>query len=265
MSKEDFFQLCDDLIDRKNKNKNTKFTQLADYLFRNCCLEIKNRVFYFTELEFYYESENHQDKFRHNATQQQTRGEIYWHKSGIDITIGKAEKNIYGGVLIRGIKEEKNNGGWKYTTGPCNLVSKIILPAIDINNAVYYGRQKLLPGQRRITNADKEFQSKKIQLRFNHGVKEKFTFNMLQSCRVGLNKGKFSETENPQLKDFIYRPYRYIIDTDQARLFEEKEKMSFISAVLGLIPNKKQEETYLKLAANRDSYDWKELGNYYVK
>lgn len=68
MSKEDFFQLCDDLIDRKNKN--TKFTQLADYLFRNCCLEIKNRVFYFTELEFYYESENHQDKFRHNATQQ---------------------------------------------------------------------------------------------------------------------------------------------------------------------------------------------------
>ena len=255
---ETFSKLCDDLPQRKNAFD--KFNALAAYLFENCCLKVlpENREFYFTELEFYYESPEHPDKFRHNSALQGGRGEIYWHRSGIDITIGDGEKNIFGGVLVRGIKERKQDGSWEYKTGPLKLVSDFILPSLGIKNAVYAGRQKLVPGIRRINPASEELVQQKDRLIFAC-VGAGLPCDIWQSFRVGLNKKKFSSAA-----DFIYRPYRYRIDidNDKSPLLKDKEKMCFISAALGLAAARDRQDSYLQLAHQRG---WNELEKYYLK
>lgn len=260
---EAFNKLCDDLPQRKNAFD--KFNALAAYLFGNCCLKVlpENREFYFTELEFYYESPEHPDKFRHDSCLQGGRGEIYWHKSGIDITIGDGEKNIFGGVLVRGIKERKQDGSWEYKTGPRKLVSESILPALGISNAVYAGRQKLLPGTRRINPTSEELVQQKDRLIFAC-VGAGLPCDIWQGYRVGLNKGKFLAGEKSQLTDFIYRPYRYRIDidNDKSPLLKDKEKMCFISAALGLAAARDRQDSYLQLAHQRG---WNELEKYYLK
>jgi len=197
-----FDTLCNELEERTDTN--TKFDELAEYLFNQCYLETSTKPtkkFYFTEIEFYYESDNHPDKFRHNNDCQKERGTIYWHRSGIDITIGNGEK-IKGGILIRGIKGDN-------TEGPCKLLSNAILPALGICN-VRYGQGGT------ITYRSAELKNKKDLLKFKSDIDTNFDFkiekNIRKNLRKGLGKGcNFSKEEETLKEDFRNKKYNYSV------------------------------------------------------
>lgn len=199
--------LCDEL--EKTENSDTKFDELAEYIFNHCCLEVENskNIFHFSDIEFYYESPNHQDKFRHNADEQISRGEIYWHPSGIDITIGNGEE-IKGGILIRGILEMPS----QKPTGPQNILSYVILPAIGINNTRYGRGGSLKQGfSKRIFCKSPELEKVKHKLKFKLDINNNFNFEISKSARIGLDKGHFLDTEENYRKDFKNRKYRYFL------------------------------------------------------
>lgn len=96
------------------------FERIANDLMNNWLLKIESKIYRFTEIEFYYKSESHNDPYTHGHALQKEKEKWYFHGSGIDITFGTNE--TYGGILIRGIYNfEKKN----YIYGPLNCVTEI--------------------------------------------------------------------------------------------------------------------------------------------
>ncbi|RHZ78522.1 hypothetical protein Glove_162g82 [Diversispora epigaea] len=113
------------------------FKELASFLILNTRLHIpQNRIFTFVELEFYLKDEknDHCDSYTHGHEQQLTAGEWYFHhvgkvgyrggsRKGVDITFGSRDRNIYGGILVRSIKDYWSN---QIVEGPCLVVETIL-------------------------------------------------------------------------------------------------------------------------------------------
>ena len=216
-----------------------RFTKLAEYLFFQCHLQVKGRKFYFTELEFYVEYSQHSDKFRHNANEQLQDGAFYFHPSGMDITCGNG-KDVYGGVLIRGIKDEQDN----WYNKPVCLLNDAILPI-------------LLP-------VPEEYSVKKhsqllqqfVELKNNEIRKVK----MYQGPRHNLVKGRFPASEEDLRQEFKWAPYRYIIDVNvKEHTYASKEKFDFASAML----NPNDTEEFQKCI--QKAREWVDLYAYYEK
>jgi len=100
------------------------FDKIADWLFNRVVLCVDNESFRFIEIEFYYYSDKHPDTYTYRKKEQLEHGRWYDHSSGIDLTFGD-EKSNYGGVLIRGIKNLKNE---KYISKPL-IIKEIITKA----------------------------------------------------------------------------------------------------------------------------------------
>ncbi len=94
-------------------NVEGSFDKIAKSLLLNTLVKINNESYTLTEIEFYY---FHKDIHEDSYTHKHDKGEGVWrfHNSGIDITLGSSSL-CYGGVLIRGIK---NNSNGKFTNGP---------------------------------------------------------------------------------------------------------------------------------------------------
>lgn len=92
---------------------NPNFDELAEFLFNKSKIVIDNISYNFAEIEIYFATINDKgeidepirDIFCHCAHEQTKTCNLYFHYSGVDITIGN---NIcFGGILIRGV--ESNN------------------------------------------------------------------------------------------------------------------------------------------------------------
>ncbi|CAG8694694.1 6825_t:CDS:1, partial [Acaulospora morrowiae] len=113
------------------------FKKIANFLLFNTRLLLpKNQVFTFLEIEFYLrdETHDHDDPYSHGHEHQLTSGEWYFHhvgkvgyrggtRKGVDITFGSRDRNIYGGILIRSIRNDTNN---QVIEGPSLVVDKIL-------------------------------------------------------------------------------------------------------------------------------------------
>lgn len=123
---------------KNNKNnEHTAMIEMADYIFKNCCLQAGDTPYWFTEIEFYYYAPNHRDPFckRNPIKPQDTKfpevasDKLFFHYSGVDISFDSPEldkmKRQYGGILIRGIKNPDEKGA---VSGPlkvlCHLLNK---------------------------------------------------------------------------------------------------------------------------------------------
>lgn len=107
-------------------NSNTIFKKIASILINEYKIVIADKEFFIAELEFYYYSKNHPDPYTHKHDLQKNFGTFYVHPKdgnygGIDLTLGDVDKDIYCGVLIRGLKDKDNN----FISGP-NSVKKEI-------------------------------------------------------------------------------------------------------------------------------------------
>lgn len=101
-----------------------QFHTIANNLILNHELVVNDARFNFTEIEFYYNSDNHKDEFTHDHSMK--AGRWRFHNSGFDITL-KGE-NGHGGILIRGVErvnkikdDEKDN----FINGPRKVIFEI--------------------------------------------------------------------------------------------------------------------------------------------
>ena len=105
---------------KNNKNPFDDFAKIAGDLMNNNVLIVHDVYYRFTSLEFYYHHNDHQDCYSHQHPNQKTSGQWYLHGSGLDITFGGT--NIYGGILIRGIKNLQEQ---TYINGPILCVQEL--------------------------------------------------------------------------------------------------------------------------------------------
>lgn len=116
----------------KCKSIEQKIKLLGKYLLRNIKLVIDNDEYSLEEIEFYYFSKDHPDKYTHKDNDQLTNKMWYFHKykngtyksgtyKGLDMTFGNGVD--HGGILIRTIK---NFDDENMVIGPCNVVNYII-------------------------------------------------------------------------------------------------------------------------------------------
>lgn len=157
-----------------------------------------------TEIEFYYfHKKHHPDPYSHMRDQQRKCGTLYFHGSGFDITFG--DNNSYGGILIRGIKDENN-----YYDGPILLIETL------------FGVQNY---------KSDDMKNMKIDLK-NILVKQNNTDGRIyHSTRVGLQPHPLDyelcfvegKTEMP----YIFRLYRYVIDRITDHKYKDKTKIDF--------------------------------------
>lgn len=103
MKELDFLQVND-----KPKMKQ-QFEEIATKLFNNYQIvnESEGKSYYFSDLEFYLFSSEHQDYYIHRGKAQGMTGKFWHHQSGVDLTFGDEVKEIWGGILIRGIIDTK--------------------------------------------------------------------------------------------------------------------------------------------------------------
>ena len=176
-----------------NKSIEKEFDRIAQKLFNETELIVNTKEYLLTEIEFYvYNEAHHPDPFVHRNEKQQTNNKWYFHGSGIDITIG--DKNTYGGILLRGLKEVSDVDGTIYHNGPLNILREIF-SQINLRASVQ-----------------------------NFGLaerKENGNSEIYKSTRIGLNpKGKEKGTF------YVNKNYRYLVDiTKVAHKYKEKEKV----------------------------------------
>lgn len=178
------------------------FNKIANYILNCIELHIGTKKYEFTEIEFYYYSDDHQDCALHRDQLQKTSNMFYVHnkgRGGIDITFGNSDN--FGGILIRGIKEVMPDE--KYVDGPLNIM-------------------KYFTEQLKCTS------KKDLQLKFNN--KEIILIEVTckkdtvyQSPRIGL-----AQPKNP----YLVFPYRYIKDLSKQHEFKERLRVYYTSIKL---------------------------------
>ena len=171
-----------------------RFETLTHYLMNYLCVTVGGNRYRIIETEIYYnESGDHNDPYVHKADEQLSSGKWYFNGFGLDITFGDKEKNIHGGILIRGIKKlgEKE----KYISGPSNVLKELFSSfqsVISDNNGFTI---KELPDEEIAKNEDKP---------------------PYKSTRIGLTKKD---------DEYYEKEYRYLVDLSENHKFKDKEKV----------------------------------------
>jgi len=178
---------------RNNSDVPTQFNQIAEELFNYWILKINSSRFKIIEIEFYYYSRklNHLDGFTHPHERKEE--EFRFHFGGIDITFN-SNKDNYGGILIRSIKDKQTN---EIINGPRRVVSRIFEEIGNIKNG---GTIKL-----------KEFKNQKGKV------------NIIKTIRVGLKRPNRKTPNDDNYRDSTYR---YITELTKENKISNKEKVA---------------------------------------
>lgn len=192
------------------KNSNMVCEKIAKILMQSYCLKVANQKFYFAEIEFYLHSDQHPDPYVHQNDKQLDFWKFYVHPKdgnygGIDITIGDKLKNLYGGVLIRGVKSK--NG--QFFSGP-NLFKKEIYRLLKVDN--FESLQNIIDQDVKIVDCDDQ----------------KGSENFFRSTRVGLRPKYEDYCEDGR---YIYKLHRFIAFPDEKEhSYKEKKNALDYSA-----------------------------------
>jgi len=114
-----------------NRDAQSQFNEMAQKLLHHTQLKAGENFYRLAEIEFYVfvqGHENFEDPDTHKHPRQLLNGVWYLHRkaperTGLEITFGNSDKNIYGGILIRAIQnvdDEKD-----YTYGPAAVVKTL--------------------------------------------------------------------------------------------------------------------------------------------
>lgn len=178
------------------KTLDDKFSALTHYLMNYLCLVVAGQPYRITELEVYYhDKDNHPDPYVHKADEQLSAGNWYFNGAGIDITFGDREKEIYGGILIRGLMKFDETP--RYFSGP-SIVLKEIFSKIG----------NILTGDSSICLRE-----------LNPEIIKLIEMEPVQTERIGLTRKK-EDTEN-----FAEKKYRYLVELNLQHKFKDKEKV----------------------------------------
>lgn len=175
------------------KNIDDQFSDIAKKLFFEFNLIVNEQVYQLVEVEFYYQSSQHDDPFVHCDEMQKTNGQWYFHGSGIDITIGDGEN--YGGILLRGIARIEESK-LVFISGPLNVAKEIFsqLGSAKLQKMVF-GLNKL-----------------RTQVSFDSN-------DFIASSRINLPQNKSDSR-------YFNANYRFITQLNQEHRFAEKTKVA---------------------------------------
>lgn len=171
------------------------FTMIAQSLMHYHCILSGENVYRITELEFYYHEKegNHNDPYTHCDDEQLTAGKWYFNGMGVDITFGNMERNVYGGILIRGIKKQGDVP--VYISGPSNVL------------------KELFSSQGDAFSIENKFRICELE----NAAAEESVSKLIAATRVGLTR-KTNDSKN-----FFDCEYRYISDLKKEHKFKNKE------------------------------------------
>ncbi len=102
----DFIELMCNVKGQFNfKSLGDRFDKIAHSIMNYLCLVIGKQQYKIVECEiYYYDKDNHPDPYVHKSPEQLQPCSWYFNGFGLDITFGDKNKNIYAGLLIRGIR-----------------------------------------------------------------------------------------------------------------------------------------------------------------
>ena len=116
----EFKQLLNIPAEASQEAIQTRFTLLAEALFRDFQIEKGGEVYDLLEIEFYFWNAVHQDEITYRR--QCPAGMWYFHPSGVDISFA-SDSNCYGGILLRSIVQVASEP--KVIAGPLRLVNHL--------------------------------------------------------------------------------------------------------------------------------------------
>lgn len=173
----------------------SEFERLANTILLEKELVVNDASFNFTEIEFYFYSENHQDAFTH--THGEDAGKWRFHNQGFDFTL-KGDSG-FGGILIRGV-QIKNGQNDSFINGPRRVLFSIMKHLNNVNNP------------------------KNV---FGIIDKQIDKLNIFKTFRKGLNN-PISHLKSDNLDYFRTAKYRYIVNPQSfdKKQFSESEKIA---------------------------------------
>jgi hypothetical protein len=198
-----------ELLSQEGKKKYAEiekwFDEIANQLMNYHCLKVGGSEYRITECEFYYREMGgeHNDIYVHTEKPQLTIGQLYLNKAGgFDLTFGKdfndETKNIYGGILIRGIRNLKTNERF-------NNITKIVTDFFDkIGN---------------IINETRCISIKKV----NHEYLQTCENPNLKLIKVNRHNLKYNIIDADS--NYFNKPYRYIVELVSEHKFLGKENV----------------------------------------
>ena len=104
----------------KSDTIDVDLSRIAFDLMNHWILKIESKLYRISEIEFYFNSDSHNDTYTHGHKLQKDKGRWYFHGSGVDITIGG--NGFYGGISIRAIYDIEKGS---YIYGPLNCVTEL--------------------------------------------------------------------------------------------------------------------------------------------
>lgn len=194
------------------KDWEAHFERIARVVLLECVLAVNGRFFGINEIEFYYHGDLHLDVFTHQHPLQRRCGKWYFHSmgssykggtyKGLDLTCALPGSSHAGGMLLRGMIEEKMPGRPTKDAevqGSCKLVDAILAACEAASVA------ELVEGQMRSELSAFSSASPLHLERLTVPRKEQ----MFQSARVGLFLKKKDVPMELQHR-FVALPYRFV-------------------------------------------------------
>lgn len=117
-----------------NENTDKQFYEIAHQLLNKSVLKINNKRFLFTDIEFYWHSDNHPDvsTYKRIHTKEDLKsGDIFFHYSGFDICLDNDFGR--GGILVRGIFSIEEE---KHYIGPLVCAMKVFSAQMNISGSL---------------------------------------------------------------------------------------------------------------------------------
>jgi len=176
------------------EDQQNPFDSLAQLLMNYHGIKSGDNIYLITEIEFYFYSQQHSDPYTHRDNEQLTVCKWYFNGMGLDLTFGNKEFEIYGGILIRGIK--KLGESPKYIDGPSKVLKELFSCMEDAFTAGNGICLIELPSDQILGLSE------------NHRAK-----------RIGLPQKK-EDTNN-----YRDRKYRYIAELNKEHKFKGKEEV----------------------------------------
>lgn len=197
------------LLSQESKKKYAEiekwFDEIANQLMNYHCLKVGDSEYRITECEFYYREMGgeHNDIYVHTEKPQLTLGQLYLNKAGgFDLTFGKdfndETKNVYGGILIRGIRNLKTNERF-------NNITKIVVEFFDKIGNIIDEKRAIC-----INKINEEL------LQTSKGSDSKI---------IKVNRHKLSYKSEDIDSIYFNKPYRYIVELVGNHKFLGKENV----------------------------------------
>ena len=138
----------------ESKNINDDFARIADDLMNHWILQSEESLYRVAEIEFYFQSDSHNDKYAHAHKLQKDTGRWYFHGSGVDLTFGS--KDMIGGILIRAICNLDKSKKEEYTYGPLNTITELFsnlqtIYSSNISFGLVEDSEKIIPYEKPIS------------------------------------------------------------------------------------------------------------------